>query len=182
MTASSDEVPSFMQGVEQATSGKPFLGNGEVVHGLLQQMVKAAYEPAPAAITAVQKTARIFAGRDPAYAPQGAWNGQMLADWCRDHMNGLAAHPDPAVVIGDALAHLVHQLRLTATAGTPKTQKVRVDALMHNWTLMMLGIESDRAVPKHDAPDPDEPEGEEELDLRQPGVDQDDEDEAETPP
>ncbi len=151
-----DDPPSVMEGVDRAASGLPSLGDPHVVYGVLQRMAKASLAAPEKAGSAVRAAARIFAGQDPGYAPMGEWNtGDGLALWCRSHINGLKAYPEPEAVVTDALAHLVLQLFATArSSAADDAKRVRTEALMQNWACLMVGIEPEGAVPRlpeHDA-------------------------------
>ncbi len=145
-----DDPPSFMEGVDRAASGTPSLGDPQVVYGLVQRMAKASLDAPEKAGKAVRAAARIFVGRDPGYAPMGEWNtGDGLARWCRSHINGLKAYPEPEAVIIDALAHLVLQLWATArSSAADDAKRVRTEALLQNWACLMVGIEPEGAVPR----------------------------------
>lgn len=76
------------------SSDKPYLGNYEVVHELLQDYLNANfrfieqanngaishYESYGLAIKETDRVARIFCGLDPNFEPVGVWNGRPLAD------------------------------------------------------------------------------------------------------
>lgn len=115
----------LLESAKAANDGRPFLGDMQVVDGMLRRFAAAVFErydevghgiltPDDAAGADRQeclRLARVFCGQDPAYAPVREWTGKGLADHLRERMErDLQPSDDDVQIVAQALAVLVHRL------------------------------------------------------------------------
>lgn len=128
----------------QHSGDKPYLGDRKVVMALVCEMIDAVTEDPQDNEAAIRRTAAIFSGKDDSYAPIGPWNGEGLARWIREHVEGLPAGNDDEVV-AQALAIPVLVFIHTSKAVergemTAADERRRMRSILHDWTNLLLGI------------------------------------------
>lgn len=143
----------------KAGEDKPYLGDPEVVDGLVRSFVKDicdrfaevadggmfAQDAAAKDTEACTAMGRILAGEDPGFTPVGSWNGAPCADYCVKTMpDYIKAEATPAETIAQAFAVLVHSVydvfRDVDEGGDQDDAGLTLQGYVEDWTRMVMGI------------------------------------------
>lgn len=126
----------------RARDGRPYLGDPKVVEKLVVDFIHtvANGDTVAEARAEVERLARIFAGKDPAYGPVGDWTPKGLAAEIKVRL-GITAR-DPEAAVREALAMLAHAVYRELRAGDPEAAKPHLRVFAREWVSLLLGTPS----------------------------------------
>ncbi len=149
----------LLESLRAATDGRPFLGDIAVVERLLRVFASEVFtrydevghgvltplDAANADRVECLRLARVFCGKDAAYAPVRGWTGQQLADHLRNRMErDLVSDDEDEQIVAQALAVLVHRLYdvlRAANDGAPEDAvKAETEASVRSLALALVGV------------------------------------------